>query len=125
MADKKIKPTDGELEILSILWEKQHATVREVHERINTVKDSGYTTTLKLMQIMFEKGLAGRDESSRKHIYFPMVTREGTREQLVDKMVQTLFNGNRTALVMQALGQHQHNADEINAIQQLLNDMKK
>lgn len=125
MADKKIKPTDGELEILSILWEKQHATVREVHERINTVKDSGYTTTLKLMQIMFEKGLAGRDESSRKHIYFPMVTREGTREQLVDKMVQTLFNGNRTALVMQALGQHQPNADEINAIQQLLNDMKK
>lgn len=125
MANKKIKPTDGELEILSILWEKEHATVREVHERINTVKDSGYTTTLKLMQIMYEKGLAGRDESSRKHVYFPLVTREGTREQLVDKMVQTLFNGNRTALVMQALGQHQPNTEEIKAIQQLLNDLKK
>lgn len=125
MADKKIKPTDGELEILSILWEKEHATVRDVHERINTVKESGYTTTLKLMQIMFEKGLAGRDESARKHIYFPLVTKEGTQEQLVDKMVQTLFNGNHTALVMQALGQHQPNADEIKAIQQLLNDFKK
>lgn len=125
MPDKKIKPTDGELEILSILWEKENATVRDVHERINMVKESGYTTTLKLMQIMFEKGLAGRDESSRKHIYFPLVTREGTQEQLVDKMVQTLFNGNHTALVMQALGQHQPNADEIKAIQQLLNDLKK
>lgn len=125
MADKKIKPTEGELEILSILWEKEKATVRDVYECINLVKESGYTTTLKLMQIMFEKGLAGRDESNRKHIYFPLVSREGTQEQLVDKMVQTLFNGNRTALVMQALGQHQPNADEIKAIQQLLNELKK
>ncbi len=125
MADKKIKPTEGELEILSILWEKENATVREVYECINQVKESGYTTTLKLMQIMFEKGLAGRDETNRKHIYFPLVSREGTQEQLVDKMVQTLFNGNRTALVMQALGQHQPNAAEIDAIQQLLNELKK
>ncbi len=125
MADKKIKPTEGELEILSILWDKENATVRDVHECINLVKESGYTTTLKLMQIMFEKGLAGRDESNRKHIYFPLVSKAGTQEQLVDKMVQTLFNGNRTALVMQALGQHQPSADEIDAIQQLLNELKK
>jgi len=125
MSDKILKPSDGELEILTILWDKGRATVREVHEQINIVKDSGYTTTLKLMQIMSEKGLVGRDESSRKHVYFPLVSKESTQAQLVDRLVHTLFKGNHTALVMQALGQHKPDAEEIKSIQKILNDINR
>ena len=76
MSQKPIKPTESELEILQVLWQKGKATVREVHEELSRTKDSGYTTTLKLMQIMFEKGLVSRDDSAKTHIYQPLVTRE-------------------------------------------------
>lgn len=66
---KNIKPTESELEILRVLWDKEKATVREVHEVLSATKDAGYTTTLKLLQIMFEKGLVKRDDSSKTHIY--------------------------------------------------------
>ena len=77
---KQIKPTEGELEILQVLWEKENATVREVHEALSETKECGYTTTLKLMQIMFEKGLVLRDDSSRTHIYRANVSREKTQK---------------------------------------------
>src|SRR4051812_34360443 len=100
---KVLKPTDSELEILQVLWDKGEATVREVHEELIAIKDCGYTTTLKLMQIMFEKGLVIRDDSSRTHIYEANVSREKTQQQLVNKMVNTLFSGSHTQLVMQVL----------------------
>lgn len=122
---KSLKPTESELEILRVLWDKGTATVREVHEELSVYKDSGYTTTLKLMQIMFEKGLVVRDDSSKTHIYKANVTREGTQRQLVDKMVDSLFGGSTTKLVMQALGNNAPSKEELNEIQKLLDNLKK
>ena len=121
---KQIKPTEGELEILQVLWEKGSATVREVHETILKSKDAGYTTTLKLMQIMFEKGLVTRDDSAKTHIYQPNVSKEKTQHQFVGKMISTLFGGSSTQLVMQALGSKAPNKEELDEIQQLLDNLK-
>ena len=121
---KQIKPTEGELEILQVLWDKGSATVRDVHEQINLYKESGYTTTLKLMQIMFEKGLVIRDDSSKTHIYKANVSREKTQQQMVGKMVDALFGGSSGQLVMQALGSGQASKEELEQIQHLLNDLK-
>ena len=122
---KTLKPTDSELEILQVLWDKGEATVREVHEVLTETKDCGYTTTLKLMQIMFEKGMVTRDDSSRTHIHHPHVSREKTHQQLVNKMVNTLFSGSHTQLVMQALGSHTPSQQELDEIQELLDRFKK
>lgn len=122
---KKNKPTESELEILRVLWDKGFATVREVHEVLSLHKDSGYTTTLKLMQIMFDKGLVKRNDSSKTHIYTANVSKESTQTQFVNKMIDTLFSGSSTQLVMQALGNSKPNKDEIEEIQQLLNQLKK
>ncbi len=122
---KNTKPTESELEILRILWDKEKATVREVHEILSTHKDAGYTTTLKLMQIMFEKGLVKRDDSSKTHTYFANVSKENTQQQFMGKMIHTLFSGSSTQLVMQALGNHKHSSEELEEIQKLLNELKK
>src|SRR3954471_20300683 len=115
---KILKPTDSELEILQVLWDRGDATVREVHEELAKIKDCGYTTTLKLMQIMFDKGLVLRDDTNRTHIYKANVTREKTQKQLVDKMVNAVFSGSHSQLVMQALGSHTPSKQELNEIQQ-------
>lgn len=125
MSEKKVKPTESELEILQVLWDKQSATVREVHEELAATKDVGYTTTLKLMQIMFEKGLVTRDDSSKTHIYQPAVSKAKTQQHLVGKMVNNLFSGSPAQLVMQALGNHKTSSAELEEIQQLLNSLKK
>lgn len=122
--NKILKPTESELEILNILWEKGKATVREVHEELSKTKESGYTTTLKLMQIMHEKGLVTRDDSSKTHIYEPAVSKDKTQKQLLNKMIDTLFEGSPTQLVMQALGNHKASEEELDEIIRLLNDLK-
>jgi len=121
---KQLKPTEGELEILQVLWEKGKATVREVHERILETKEAGYTTTLKLMQIMFEKGLVTRDDSAKTHIYQANVSKEKTQTQFVGKMISSLFGGSSSKLVMQALGSQSPTKEEIDEIQQYLNNLK-
>jgi BlaI family transcriptional regulator, penicillinase repressor len=123
--NKYIKPTESELEILQVLWDRQSATVRDVHEELSKTKDSGYTTTLKLMQIMFEKGLVKRDSSSKTHIYQPAVSREKTQQHLVNKMINTLFSGSPTQLVLQALGNHKASKEELDEIRQYLEQLKK
>ena len=124
---KYIKPTESELEILQILWSKGIATVREVHEELTKTKEAGYTTTLKLMQIMHEKGLVKRDDSMRTHIYQPAVNKERTQKHLLSKMIDTLFGGSPTQLVIQALGDDKHTAsrEELEKIQVLLDGLKK
>lgn len=124
---KTIKPTESELEILQILWTKGVATVREVHEQLAQVKDVGYTTTLKLMQIMNEKGIVRRDDSMRTHVYQAAVNKEKTQRHLLTKMIDSLFGGSPTQLVIQALGEGNHNAspEELEKIQALLDDLKK
>ena len=121
---KSTKPTESELEILQVLWNNESATVRTVHEELSKTKDSGYTTTLKLMQIMFEKGLVTRDDSNKTHIYQPAVSREKTQKQLVNKMIDSLFAGNSTTLVLQALGGHSASDAELEKIQELINQLK-
>jgi BlaI family transcriptional regulator, penicillinase repressor len=124
MAAKTKKPTESELEILQVLWEKDRASVREVHEELLKTKDAGYTTTLKLMQIMFEKGLVKRDDSYKTHIYQASVSKEKTQKHLVGKMVNSLFGGSPARLVLQALGNHRTSPAELEEIQRLLNNLK-
>jgi len=118
-----IKPTESELEILQILWEKGDCTVRDVHEILTRNKEAGYTTTLKLMQIMHEKGLVKRDTSSKTHIYSALASQQKTQQHLVSKLIDNAFNGSAARLVMQALGNHNSSKDEIEAIKKYLNEL--
>ena len=122
---KNTKPTESELEILQVLWANNAATVRTVHEELLKTKDAGYTTTLKLMQIMHEKGLVTRDDRNKTHIYQPAVSREKTQKQFLNKMIDTLFAGNSANLVLQALGGHNASEEELEKIQALINQLKK
>lgn len=119
MDHTNIKPTEGELEILQVLWKNGNCTVREVHEALNK-KDAGYTTTLKLMQIMHEKGLVDRDTSSKTHVYRSLINQEKTQQQLVNKMIDNVFNGSAARLVMQALGNKSASKEEIDLIKEYL-----
>lgn len=120
-----IKPTDSELEILNILWEKGPSTVREVHEILSRSKDAGYTTTLKLMQIMHEKKLLKRDASSKTHIFEAAVSKDQTQGQIVQRMIDTVFNGSAMQLVMQALGNHNASNKELEAIKKYLDEIEE
>ena len=125
MSTKQLKPTESELEILRVLWERGEATVRDVHEELSKTKDAGYTTTLKLMQIMHEKGMVKRDESNKTHKYVPLISREKTQKQFVGKMIDTLFQGSSSHLVMQALGNHKASKEELDEIQKLIDNLKQ
>jgi BlaI family transcriptional regulator, penicillinase repressor len=118
------KPTDSEIEILAILWEKGHATVRAVHEELCKTKDAGYTTTLKLMQIMFEKKLVTRDDSNKTHIYTAAVTKEKTQKQFLNRMIDSLFAGSSADLVLHALGQASTTDADLEKIQHLIDELK-
>jgi BlaI family penicillinase repressor len=122
---KYIKPTESELEILQVLWSRESASVRDVHEELAKSKDVGYTTTLKLMQIMHEKGIVRRDDSFKTHIYQAAVSKEKTQKHLLGKMINTLFGGSSTELVIQALGNHKASPRELDEIQQILDSLKK
>lgn len=123
MSNNNIKPTEGEMEILQVLWAKGNCTVREVHEALDK-KDSGYTTTLKLMQIMHEKGLVDRDTSSKTHIYRALISQEITQQHLVKKMIDNVFNGSAARLVMQALGNKSASKEEIDLIKEYLDKLE-
>jgi len=118
--EMNIKPTDSELEILNILWKRGACTVRDVHEELAKSKDAGYTTTLKLMQIMFEKGLVARDATAKTHIYKAVATQEQAQQTALDKIISTVFEGSTADLVIQALGNHRASNDEISAIKKYL-----
>jgi predicted transcriptional regulator len=122
---KSIKPTESEIEILTILWEKKNATVRAVHEELSKIKEAGYTTTLKLMQIMFEKKLVTRDDSNKTHIYAPAVSKEKTQKQFLSKMINSLFAGSSAELVLHALGQTNTTDAELEKIQSLIDELKQ
>lgn len=122
--EQAIKPTESELEILNILWDRGPSTVREVHEILEKTKASGYTTTLKLMQIMHDKKLVARDNSAKVHIFSALASQEHTRKHFIDKMVENVFNGNTMQMVMQALGNHKADAAELEAIRKYLNEIE-
>ena len=114
------KPTDGELEILRILWQAGPSTVRTVNEALSAARPVGYTTTLKLMQIMYDKGLLDRQRDGKTHIYRALISEAETRQQLVDRLVDTAFGGSAMKLVMQALGSHPASQDELDEIRRYL-----
>lgn len=120
-----IKPTDSELEILNILWHKGPCTVREVHDILEQSKEAGYTTTLKLMQIMHDKMLVKRDASNKSHVYTANISQEKTQGQLVRRMIDNVFNGSASQLVMQALGNTKATAQELQEIKKYLDEMEK
>lgn len=118
------KPTESELEILSLLWELKEASVRQIHERLAETKDTGYTTTLKTMQIMHAKGMVTRDEENRSHIYRPATNQQETQKSLLKNLMSTAFGGSSKKLVMQALGQDNPSKDEIDEIRAFLDQLE-
>ena len=118
------KPTDSELEILHVLWQHGPATVRTVNEQLGQHREIGYTTTLKIMQLMLEKGLVQRDDDARSHIYRAAVREQDTQGLLLDRFVEATFGGSALKLVMQALGHRKTSPDELAQIRRLLNDIE-
>lgn len=126
MAKRQIpKPTDSELEILRVLWQNGPSTVKMVNEMLGEKKEVGYTTTLKIMQIMNEKNLVLRDENERSHIYKAAIKENDIQKILLDKLLETAFRGSAANLVMQALGNSQPSKEELKKIRQLLNQLEK
>ena len=120
----EIKPTESELEILQIIWEKGQCSVRDVHDVLEKTKDAGYTTTLKLMQIMHDKGLVERDTSAKTHLYKAVITREQAQNTAVNKILATVFNGSSSQLIMQVLSNQQSSIEELDMIKQYLNQLE-
>lgn len=118
------KPTEAELEVLAILWELKEASVRQVHERLAQTKETGYTTTLKIMQIMHAKGMVSRDEKSRKHLYRATVKQGDTQKSLLKNLMSSAFGGSSKALVMQALGQDNPSKEELDEIRAFLDQLE-
>ncbi len=119
------KPTSAELAILQVLWDRGPSTVRDVHGVLNDDKPTGYTTVLKLMQIMLEKGLLERDDSRRQHVYTPSVAADRTQRQLIGDLIDRAFSGSAQKLVMQALSAKRISREELDEIRALLDDIER
>lgn len=114
------KPTDAEIDILSVLWDRGHSTVREVHEALAHQREVYYTTTLKTMQVMVEKGILSRDTSKRSHVYFPVIKKEVVEKSLLNKLIQGIFKGSSAKLVISALGHQKPNETELREIKSMI-----
>jgi len=119
------KPTEAELEILQVLWHYGPSPVRFVNDKLNEQREVGYTTTLKLMQIMVDKGIAIRNTDQRSHIYEAAASEEATKTRLLDQFVDAAFNGSAMKMVMQALGQHQASQKELEEIKALIERIER
>lgn len=125
MGDKPTpRPTDAELAILNVLWDRGPSTVREVHEALSATHDTGYTTVLKLLQIMTDKRLVVRDESQRAHVYAARESEQRTQRQLLGDLIDRAFGGSPAKLVMQALSGSKATAEELTAIRRMLEQIE-
>lgn len=118
------KPTEAELEILQVIWEHGPCTVRFVNDLLSKQKRVGYTTTLKIMQIMADKKLLRRDTSGKTHIYRAAISQQKTQQQLIDKLMTSAFGGSAMKLVMQALGNKKSTAAELNEIRVFIDQLE-
>ena len=123
MTNKKFYPTEAELEVLQVLWAEGPSSVRLVNNILNESRDVGYTTTLKIMQIMTEKGLVTRDTTNRTHIYHSAVAESDTQNSLLSNFIQKAYKGSAMRLVIQALGQQKATPEELNELKQLIENM--
>lgn len=119
------KPSEAELRILNVLWDRGPSTVRDVHGQLENLTNVGYTTTLKLMQIMLEKGLVQRDESTHRHVYTALASQEKVRERFVDDLVDTLFLGSKKRLVLQVLADSAASQQELDEIRNAILEFEK
>jgi BlaI family penicillinase repressor len=119
------KPTTSELEILHVLWERGPSTVREVHDAISAKKPLGYTTVLKLLQIMTTKGLVKRDEQERAHVYEAWQPAEKTKRQIAEDMLQRVFDGSASELMLHALAERRSSKQEIAELRRLLDEYER
>jgi BlaI family transcriptional regulator, penicillinase repressor len=119
------RPTEAELEILHVLWSRETCTVREVHDVLHLDDGTGYTTALKLLQVMHAKGLVQRDDSQRAHVYRAAVSKERTQKRFLLDMVQRVFNGSSSQLVLHALGSQRTSREDLREIRDLLNKLDK
>ena len=119
------RPTDAELAILRVLWERGPSTVRQVHEALGEERETGYTTSLKLMQIMAEKGILKRDETSMKHVYSAALEEQKTKGMLLERFVDSMYNGSASNLLMQLLGNKKTSKKELETIKELLKKLDK
>lgn len=122
---KDIHITEAELEILQVLWDKEQATVKEVHEALSEGREAVYTTTLKQMQVMYDKELLTRDDSRRQHIYFPNVDIKKVQRKFMDKVMKNLFSGSAGELVMSALSNYKTTPEELEQIKNLIDKAKQ
>ena len=120
-----LRPTEAELEILQILWMSEPSTVRYVNDILNKKKDVGYTTTLKIMQIMTKKGFVKRNTEKRTHIYKTVISEKETKNLLLNKFLNATFDGSAGKLVMQALGNHKTHKEELEKIKDLIKEIEE
>jgi BlaI family penicillinase repressor len=123
--NKKVEPTKAELEILQVIWDKGPSTVRAVNDELAKVKDANYSTTLKFMQIMAEKGILKRDESQMKHVYRVAEAEEKTKDHLLDRFIDSVFQGSAGKMVMQLLGNKKATKEDLDTIRKMLDDLEK
>jgi BlaI family transcriptional regulator, penicillinase repressor len=124
MKPLNIKPTDKEMEILQIIWQKKEVSVKDVHEALGGEEINGYTTILKIMQIMHEKGLVTRQKNGKLHLYKAESSPENTKTQLLDKMISTVFQGSASQLVMSVLGNGKPSKEELKEIRNYLDQLE-
>jgi predicted transcriptional regulator len=124
MSNRFTKPTEAELEILQILWQKGPCSVRDVNDLLNEAREVGYTTTLKIMQIMLEKGLVQRNAEKRTHIYSAVSEEQDVQSQLLTRFVDATYRGSASRLVMQLLGNHKASQQELDEIKKLIEKLE-
>ena len=124
MPSKQRRPTEAELSILHVLWETGPSTVRDIQRKLNEQRPTGYTTVLKMLQIMTEKGHVERDETQRPQVYRVRYSRQQTQRQLVRDLLQRAFDGSVKALVLQALSTRKSSQQELEAMEKLLDQME-
>jgi predicted transcriptional regulator len=125
MMNKDKTPTAAEMEILSLLWEKAPQTVKEIHDQLKDKRDTGYTTTLKIMQVMVTKGFLTRNLDNKSHLYYPALEQGKTRGKILDSLLDNAFGGSAAKLVMQVLGNHQASREELDKIKAFIEQIEK
>jgi len=119
------QPTEGELQILRILWEDGPSTARQIHNRLIVAKDTNYSTTVKMLSLMLEKRLVGRDQSARPQVFRALATQQKTQRQMLGHLINTVYDGSASSLVLQALSSQKASPEDLGEIRELLDELER